>query len=615
LRTLELVSILGASVTIALGCSTQTTVVDPPPSGPPSTTQAVFAGKAFQAQTPPVPISGGTLLVVAQSDGTNVAVASDPDEDAIHVVSLDASPHEIGRVKLQAGDEPGRLVADGAGRVHVVLRRGGAIATIALTPTPTLMQRRVVCAAPRGIDWDAASDSLWVACATGELQQMPAAGGAPTFTTQLQRDLRDVIVDGNNLYITRFRSAQVISFDTTKLALASSYVPLLPMGTQSAAPDVAWRAGKLPSGGLRVLFQVASTTPIDVATPPGVSSYGDNFENQVSGGGVVTVAVADVAAGTNQQSVALHSNPVVDMTQDANGFAAISLQGVIENGQDTFTLQSDDGQSSGMPDEFVAIARSGTDLVVQRRGAQPAILVVHADPKQLALAYTRATVNLQQDASHVDTGFDVFHIPTGSSIACMNCHPEGGDDGHTWTFQTNDGDRVRRTQSLRGGVITGSAPYHWDGDMKDLQVLCDEVFTHRMGGGSLVPESQTPALARFINAMPRVNVRTTLDQARVAAGKTIFDGSGACASCHQGGRGTLAQNQNIGKIDSIGSSPSLQVPMLLGVADRAPYMHDGCATSLMDRLSDPACAGSAHGNVSGLTSDDKQNLVEYLESL
>ena len=622
LRTLGLFSVLGASIAIsflgALGCATKTTVVDPPSTPP--TQPAVFNGQAFQSQTPPVPISGGTLLTILTQDGASLALASDPEEDVVHVVSLDQNK-ELGKVVLQAGDEPGRLVADGAGRVHVVLRRSGAIATLDVTKAgATLSQRRNVCSAPRGIDWDASSDSLWVACATGELQQLAAAGGAPFYTTKLDQDLRDVVVSGNNLYITRFRAAKVIQFDTSKL-VAVTMPPLgLPSTTQSATPDVAWRMRKLPNGDLRVLFQAASTAPIDLTTPPGVSSYGGGVEQQFQNGqtgGVVTAAVASVGPST-ASSTPLQANQVVDMTgNDANGVETISVQGLIEasfGGQ--LSLPADDGSTTGKPDTFVAIARLGSKLVVQRRGAHPALVVVESNPQQnLAYAGIGADIPLAQNVSHVDTGFDVFHLPTGAGIACMNCHPEGGDDGHVWTFQLADGDRVRRTQSLRGGIITDSAPYHWDGDMTDLQVLCDEVFTHRMGGGALLPDTQTPVLARFVNAMPRVPVSNSLDQTKVAAGKTIFDGTGACSSCHQGGRGTLTENRAIGKVDSIGSSPSLQVPMLLGVAQRAPYMHDGCAATLMDRLTNPSCAGSAHGNVNGLSTDDKQNLVEYLESL
>ena len=98
---------------------------------------------------------------------------------------------------LQPGDEPGRVVEDGAGRVDVVLRRGGAVATID-PKSATVAARRAVCSAPRGIAYQAATDQLTeqlqVACAGGELVALPAAGGAATRTVMLDRDLRDVVV-------------------------------------------------------------------------------------------------------------------------------------------------------------------------------------------------------------------------------------------------------------------------------------------------------------------------------------------------------------------------------------------------------------------------------------
>jgi CxxC motif-containing protein (DUF1111 family) len=194
----------------------------------------------------------------------------------------------------------------------------------------------------------------------------------------------------------------------------------------------------------------------------------------------------------------------------------------------------------------------------------------------------------------------------------MNCHAEGSDDGHTWEFQLSAETRIRRTQDLRGGFITSSAPYHWDGDMTDIQALCDEVFTHRMGGGAMTPQ-QTPILSRFLNAIPRVPVKATLDQDQVAQGQALFQGAGGCTACHSGtGKRML---QTIGKTDTFMSTKALQVPILVGVADRAPYMHDGCAGTLMDRLQVNACAGMTHGNVAALSQTDKANLVVYLQSL
>ena len=40
----------------------------------------------------------------------------------------------------------------------------------------------------------------------------------------------------------------------------------------------------------------------------------------------------------------------------------------------------------------------------------------------------------------------------------------------------------RRTQNLRGGV-SQTAPFHWDGEFKDLSGLMGDVFAKRMSGG------------------------------------------------------------------------------------------------------------------------------------
>jgi hypothetical protein len=61
------------------------------------------------------------------------------------------------------------------------------------------------------------------------------------------------------------------------------------------------------------------------------------------------------------------------------------------------------------------------------------------------------------------------------------------------------------------------------------------------------------------------------------------------------------------------------VPSLLGVGGRAPFLHDGCATTLTDRFGDrrvPTCGGGdLHGKTAHLTSAQIADLVAYLESL
>lgn len=58
-----------------------------------------------------------------------------------------------------------------------------------------------------------------------------------------------------------------------------------------------------------------------------------------------------------------------------------------------------------------------------------------------------------------------------------------------------------------------------------------------------------------------------------------------------------------------------QVPSLLGLASRAPYLHTGCAKTLRDRFK-PECGGAdAHGQTSHLSVAQLDDLAVYLETL
>jgi len=82
------------------------------------------------------------------------------------------------RDPAERGRRAGRLIEDGAGRIHVALRHGGALFTLD-GATATSGLRRAACDEPRGLAWQASSDLVHVACAGGELVSFAsAAGGA-----------------------------------------------------------------------------------------------------------------------------------------------------------------------------------------------------------------------------------------------------------------------------------------------------------------------------------------------------------------------------------------------------------------------------------------------------
>lgn len=94
-----------------------------------------------------------------------------------------------------------------------------------------------------------------------------------------------------------------------------------------------------------------------------------------------------------------------------------------------------------------------------------------------------------------------------------------------------------------------------------------------------------------------------------ACGQVLFnDPSVGCASCHSGSRLTNNQSMNVN------TGGSFQVPSLLGIAWRAPYMHHGCAATLADRFG-PCGGGDTHGQTAQLTIDQRADLIAYLETL
>jgi mono/diheme cytochrome c family protein len=208
--------------------------------------------------------------------------------------------------------------------------------------------------------------------------------------------------------------------------------------------------------------------------------------------------------------------------------------------------------------------------------------------------------------SRLDTGHELFHRDSGGGIACASCHPEGGEDGQTWRFADTG---VRRTQALHVG-LGDTAPFHWAGDLENVGALMSEVFVQRMGGVRQ-SSSRLQLLTDFLFSIePPPPMREASEDA-VVRGRALFDSAEVgCATCHFGTK--LTNNQSVA-IDSI-AAEKLQVPSLVAIGYRAPFMHTGCATTLADRFR-PECGGNAHGNVSGLSADQLEDLVAYLESL
>ncbi len=571
-----------------------------------------------------VPISGGTMLV--SRDGTR-AVIADPDRD--RVLDVDLASGNTVEIALAAGDEPGRLVEDGAGRIHVALRRGGALATIA---NDAVVARRPACGDPRGVAWDATSDAIHVACADGQLVTFPAAGGAATRVLRLDRDLRDVIVQGSTLLVTRFRTAELLAIDATGAVTSRTVLPTVQrtsftdcpacgVGSGSgsatpipAIPAVAWRAIALPDGRTLIAHQrqlqaVLMTTQGGYGGECGQGPVEDAF-TIVNGTAVQAVAPfaigalpVDIAVDATGSQIAVVTAGTKEVWLAQGAALATSDDNMCGDNGDRGTEIDD---QLGAPTS-VAFDPSGALLVYYPE--LPALVVHGATTRAIVLpgsfGYDSGRNFFHTAASAANTLATGTETPAGfggpADLACASCHPEAREDGLVWQF---DGIGKRRTQSIAGHILA-RAPYHWTGDEADLPTLMDDVFSVRMAGGSIT-RSQHLSLGPWLDRVPAAAAPPPADPAAVDRGSALFAAQG-CAACHGGPLLTT-----LGLVD-VGTGGTFKVPSLVGVGARAPYLHDGCAATLADRFG--PCGGTAHGNTSGLTAAQIADLVAYLDTL
>jgi mono/diheme cytochrome c family protein len=556
-------------------------------------------GPLVQQKEPPPPISGGTLAIGSDH---MTAVAADADRDRIYVVDLPARAvrHTI---QLPRHSEPGRVTVDDANHAYVVLRRSGGLADVDLVTGAVSV--RDACLAPRGAAFDRKAHAVHVACANGELVSLPIGPGE-VVRRELDRDLRDVVVQNGSLLVTTFRAAS--TFRVWKDGSPS----LTPAQDGS---NLAWRAiavdpnadGSCTGDACNdTATVVQQPTPEPVRPEPGgygggggASDFGEGFCGSASGiittklkvgGGsaLLSEAVLPVDLASNGRELAVIAAGNAFTKQLPQIFVVFANQVRESSGSCVPTVHGN------VPGQAIAAAFDGDDaLIVQTR--EPAAIHIMTEDRRRPWK----TITLAED-SVADTGHAIFHSNAGGFIACASCHAEGADDGHVWTFV---GQGPRRTPSLLG-TVAGTEPFHWDGDMKDLRDLVDHVFVERMSGPK-VDQGELGALGGWLFTLP-APAKLRADSEATARGLELF--TQRCSSCHSGSMLTNSRNFDVG------TGGSFQVPSLVGVGWRRPLIHSGCAHTLLDRF-DPACGGDKHGDTQSLSLDQTADLVKFLETL
>lgn len=547
-----------------------------------------------------VPIYGGTMATAG-----NWLVVADPSRDAVGF----EGDVPLRTVLLETGTQPFR-VALGENRAYVTLRGTGEVAAFARQGDHRGRTR--VCDHPRGIA--VGLPLVYVACAGGELVTLDAGTLEEVSRHHIAPDLRDIVHTDAGLLVSRFRSAEVLRLDPVDFTVLDTTRP--PIGAlftalhMRAAARVAWRMVPHPDGGALLLHQAHRTVPIDLEEQPtGEAPYGGeacdpsarplvthHLTHIRDDGSVLTgapmagmVLPTDVAVTDGGTEYVLATR--LTNNREDSGIARVARTHV-EN-QDCATIS------------MLTTVRGQVTSVALRSGNRS----VGFERQTGVLASVRDSSSALRDPPGLWVrGSDerLFHSDPGAGLACASCHPEGQDDGHVWSFV---GLGPRRTQNLSGGV-TERGPFHWDAEFESLGDLMEDVFGSRMAGGVL-PDHRVDELGTWLDGVAPVSATSPASPEALELGRSLFERADVgCTDCHHG------PDLSDHALHSVRSDrPPTKTPSLRGVGIRAPHMSDGCASTLMDRFTDPDCGGDQHGSVEHLTDDELSALVDYVSTL
>ena len=212
-------------------------------------------------------------------------------------------------------------------------------------------------------------------------------------------------------------------------------------------------------------------------------------------------------------------------------------------------------------------------------------------------------------------------------LACDTCHPNGGanrdffvpgvsdrpgnvDPSHGfWHSRGDDGiDNAVNIPALRGARF--SAPYGWDGRLAELASFTRQVIVGEFGGPE-PPSLTLDALVAYqleFEIPPARNLGVAGDlevgaPAGAQRGQDIFRRD--CARCHIPSALFLDRRSH-----DVGTGGVFNTPTLRGIADTAPYFHDGRAATL-------AAVVGHFERTFGLSYDggDTADLLSYLEEV
>jgi len=259
------------------------------------------------------------------------------------------------------------------------------------------------------------------------------------------------------------------------------------------------------------------------------------------------------------------------------------------------------------------------------------------------------TVSNELLAPEVLAGKRIFHntidpaLSLEGYMSCASCHVDGGHDGRNWDL-TNLGEGIRNTIDLRGKAGMKHGLLHWTGNFDEIHDF--DIQLQKLNGGegyrfvtdnhetSMVDvkyglNNRLDELSAYISSLatyPKSMYKSSEGEMTVSAlaGKKHFVDLN-CVQCHPAPLYTDSYESVLHDVGTITSKSGQRIskelkgfdtPTLIGLANTAPYLHDGSAQSLMDVFkTGKGEKAKAHQCVLTLDTQQQEELIDFLLQL
>jgi YVTN family beta-propeller protein len=621
----------------------------------------------------------GARLLVAHPDADSVSIIDLATRSVLHEIQLGSLAPSVDAVtkRFDPAVAPRAIALDSTGAtLYVTGQRSGRLYEIDVRRA-SIRRSVAVCSEPIGTIVSADDSRVFVACSQDdEIVELETASLSVVATVATPRKPWTLAwaSDGRTLLATHLLGPGISEIATSPLTLEATWSvpdgaaradPTQPHGLVRGIYDVVARPASQELWVAHMMLGTDTPQPALVFNStvfPALSIF-DGGGSQLARLSVQAAnahlgnsgAFGDVVSGPRSMTFSEDGKYafvvdadsedllVVDATNRVEATVVRPLpghlpEGVIVYGDEIYVQERNTEDVVAFKIQ-AAGAAAGNGIVVTQDGAAFDSLLSDPMPANLRLGQ-----KLFYSANSDDVPLTQNHW-----VACATCHLEGRSDAVTWRFAQGP----RDTPTNAGGMLDTGFLFR-TGDRNQVQDYWRTIDVEQ-GGHFTLGGAQQPlldAIAAYVNYAIATPVPPSTDATHQlqgdplvslrAQGEALFEQLG-CSTCHSGPAKTDSGSGNptldlsgtvvlhdVGTCVTSGPWPDVahddiaghpraacafDTPALRGLADSAPYLHDGSAATLADVHPSMLRAAAGTDVPQALSASEQRALDEYLRSL